>query len=66
MNLGVFNDQANLFSQFSFYISDYNWVLMLNNKRKYFYIHSFICLVLFYKRNEYIFLIKFILLLFIK
>ena len=39
---------------------------MLNNKRKYFYVQSFIFLVLFSKINEYIFEIKCILLLFIK
>ena len=32
---------------------------MLNNKKKYFEIHSFIFLALFYKRNGFIFEIKF-------
>ena len=33
-------------------IIGFSW---LSNKRKYFYIHSYIFLVLFSKRNEYIF-----------
>ena len=39
---------------------------MLNNKRKYFYMHSFIFIVLFFKRNELFLKLKFLLLLLIK
>ena len=39
---------------------------MLNNKRKYFYIHSFIFIVLFSKINERIFKIKFYYIIFLE